>query len=105
MISKKAFCDAVTAIVGQLARTKEVERHLEALSDGWANFDSGPALEGLICLLEVITQDKSEWLRYWLYELEEGAKYKPSSVTIDGKIVKLKTVGDLYRILKAGFGK
>lgn len=103
MISKKVFCDAVKAITDQMAHNKVIEKNLEAIIDGYAFLRTGPALEALVLLLQEITQDKSEWLSYWLFELEQGAKYRPGSVTIDGKIVKMKTVEDLYRVLKAGY--
>ena len=44
MISKKVFSDAVAAIVAQLEYDEAVGKHLEAISDGYVIFNSGPAL-------------------------------------------------------------
>ena len=52
-----------------------------------------------IDMLEEIMDDKSEWIQYWLYELDCGTKYKPGCITFSDKNVKLKTLDDLWDIL------
>lgn len=39
------------------------------------------------------------WIEYFMWELEFGAKYKTSSVTVNGEPVSMKTAGDLYEFL------
>jgi len=51
-------------------------------------------------ILKEAMNDKSDWIGYWMFELNEGKDYKKGSVVVDGKNVPLKTIRDLYNILK-----
>ena len=103
MLTKKEFTDAMNAVVAQIAEDKRMSQALSSIVHadyGKCYIYTKYALPGLIKLLESIMQDKCEWIEYWLYELECGAKYRPSSITQDGKPIKLKTMADLYTLLK-----
>ena len=59
------------------------------------------ASSGLIQLIEELMGDEDTgWIGYWLYELEQGEKYVEGSVTIDDVPVPLATLEDLYNLLK-----
>lgn len=107
MLTKKEFTDAMNAVVAQIAEDKRISDALNAVINlnysGKCYFDTKHALPGLISLLESAMKDTSEWIGYWLYELDCGAKYRPSSVTQNGKPIKLKTVADLYALLKKDY--
>lgn len=105
MLTKKEFTDAMNAVVAQIAEDKRISGALNAVINlnysGKCYFDTKHALPGLIKMLVSTMQDKCEWIEYWLYELDCGAKYRPSSVTDKhGKPIKLKTIADLYALLK-----
>ena len=54
----------------------------------------------VVRLLEVIFNDKGEWIQYFLYELNWGEKYKDGCITdIDGSFIKLRTIEELYNFL------
>lgn len=53
----------------------------------------------LIELLEKITYDEDEWISYWVYELDFGQKYHKGCVEINGKLVALLTIYDLWNLL------
>jgi hypothetical protein len=54
----------------------------------------------LMELLEELMRDEStSWISYWTYELDCGKLYKDGCVTVDGNIVKLETLEDLYTVL------
>jgi len=55
--------------------------------------------DSLINVLQDSFQDKSDWVYYWVFELNYGADYVPGSVIIDNKNVELKTEEDLYNLL------
>jgi hypothetical protein len=61
----------------------------------------------LICntveLLEMLTNDtKSQWISYYVFELDCGKDYKDGSITDkDGGIIKLQTIDDLWNLLKS----
>lgn len=100
MLTKKEFTDAMTAIVAQNKADDEICRALTSFCNGSCFYDTKYATKGLLDLLVSTMKDTSEWIEYWLYELDCGAKYRPSSVTQDGKPIKLKTIADLYALLK-----
>lgn len=105
MLTKKEFTDAMNAVVAQIAEDKRISDALNAVINlnysGKCYFDTKHALPGLIKMLVSTMKDTSEWIEYWLYELDCGTKYRPSSVTDKhGKPIKLKTISDLYALLK-----
>jgi len=59
-------------------------------------------IDSLVHLLEILTNDKNEWISYWLFELERGMDYHDGCVTeADGTIIPLKTPKDLWNLLKS----
>ena len=57
--------------------------------------------EALIAMLKQTMDDdnRHSWIDYYIYELDFGKSWKESSVTIDNKPIKLKTVDDLWDLL------
>ena len=54
----------------------------------------------VVRLLEVIFNDKGEWIQYFLYELNWGEKYKDGCITdTDGSFIRLSTIDELYDFL------
>lgn len=100
MLTKKEFTDAMTAIVAQNKADDEICRAITSFCNDSCFYDTKYATKGMLSLLISTMKDTSEWIEYWLYELDCGAKYRPSSVTQDGKPIKLKTIADLYDLLK-----
>ena len=100
MLTKKEFADAMTAIVAQNKADDEICRAITSFCNDSCFYATKYATRGLLDLLISTMKDTSEWIEYWLYELDCGAKYRPSSVTQDGKPIKLKTIADLYALLK-----
>jgi len=56
-------------------------------------------VSSIISLLETIFRDKSEWIGYWLWELDFGSKYEEGTVTIDHENVPMESIEDLYNVL------
>lgn len=49
---------------------------------------------------EVMNDKQSDWIGYYVYELDWGTKYKAGMVkSKEGKNIKLKTLEDLWNIL------
>lgn len=101
MVSKEAFLRALNALCKQDREDSYISTHLQMICP-----DSNPvyitkhAQQGLLDLLEAASGDDEAWISYWLYDLDHGAKYKPGTVRVDGKNVRLKTPEDVYRLLK-----
>ena len=57
-------------------------------------------LDSIVDLLQYHFKDRNDWINYWLWELDMGKSYKKGGVILDGKDVPLKTIEDLYNIIK-----
>ena len=53
----------------------------------------------MIKVLEDVFDDTSEWISYFIYELDFGRKWKPGCVTEDGKDIPLSTPEQLYDMI------
>lgn len=101
MLTKKQFTDAMTAIINQNKADDEICKAITSFCNDSCFYDTKYATKGLFDLLVSTMKDTSEWIEYWLYELDCGNKYRPSSVTdVRGKPIKIKTIADLYALLK-----
>ena len=54
----------------------------------------------LIKVLKEVFQDKEDWIDYFCYELDFGARYVPGSVSYNnGEVIPMGTSEDLYDFL------
>ena len=100
MLTKKEFTDAIAAIIEQNAEDDRISKALSSICPDSCFYDTKHATKGLITLLKSAMKDGFDWIEYWLYELDCGAKYRNGSVLFDKKPIKLKTIADLYALLK-----
>ena len=100
MLTKKQFADAMTAIIEQNAEDDRITNALSSICSDYCFYGTKHATKGLLNLLKSTMKDTYEWIEYWLYELECGEKYQNDSVLFDKKPCKLKTIADLYALLK-----
>lgn len=101
MLTKKEFTDAMAAIIEQNAEDDKISKALSSICpDSCCFYGTKHATKGLLNLLKSTMKDTYEWIDYWLYELECGEKYRAGSITQDGKYIKLRTIADLYALLK-----
>ena len=92
---------------------KEFEKHIlrikaaydkdQAISDILA-VDGAVALcddllESVGELLELEFDDADGWIAYWIWDLDFGKEYRPSSIRVGGEDVALSTIKDLYDVL------
>lgn len=66
------------------------------------NYISFGRYESLVInCIEKSVGDKYNWISYWVYDLEEGKKAKSGTVSDkNGKDIPIKTLSDLYNIIK-----
>lgn len=85
---------------------KSFQEDVEGVHDSMKKLDPdfGGFFLGRVSTLigEMLTEvfaDKSDWIGYYVYELDWGKGYKPGCIKSNGKNVKLKTLDDLWSIL------
>lgn len=70
-------------------------------NDYVSNYDNSFIVDGYINLLEYIMKDINGWISYYVYDLDFGDDYSDGCTKdVDGKNIKLKTIEDLYNIIK-----
>ena len=95
MINKQTFIKMIELI----KEYTELSDTIRKASDGTisVNYDAYEA--ALVNLLEIVFNDKSDWISYFLYELDFGKRYKDGMITDNDQNVKLATPEDLYNLL------
>ena len=100
MITKPQFLNALNKLASQDLEDNYISTHLQSICpESNVLYVTRYAQTGLLDLLEAVTDDENSWISYWLYDLAHGNKYKPGTIKVDGKNVKLKTPDDLWRML------
>lgn len=100
MITEKQFKNAAKAIIDQVNTDHKISEALKAFCPQSYAFYETTMLASMLELLAVSAGDEDRWFDYWLFELEQGKKRKRGAVKIDGKCVGLKTLDDVWNIIK-----
>lgn len=100
MLTKQQFMAAANAIISQLATDDKITESLKIFCHDSYPFYTTGLIVPMIDLLRAASGDEDQWLSYWLFDLEQGAKHKRGTVKIDGKGFKLKTLDDVWKIIK-----
>ena len=87
MLNLKKFCNKIDS----LSDTFDCDFFIELTS---------PIIDETVCLLSYHFKDNENWIDYWMWELNFDKRYEQGMVQIDGKEVPLKTIRDLYNLLK-----
>ena len=101
MITKKQFIQSIEAIKKQMDYDHECTKSFQKIlkNDYISGYDNNIIIEHLIKLLAELTKDKSDWIGYYVYELDFGKEYKEGCVTQGGKNIPLKTPKDLWNLI------
>lgn len=91
-----------------MKEVEDVYRYHEKLNDFFRDNDVDGCIYQPDCTVAILKllhnlfgeKDKDEWISYFCFELDFGAKYKDGVVKdADGAPIKLSTYEDLYNIL------
>ena len=89
--------------IGELRDAWEFGEELNAM---WRRYDPDAFVwppipsDAFIDLLEYAFGDDTQLISYWIYDLDFGKHYEDGCITgKDGRIIRLKTVEDLYNEL------
>ena len=99
IMSKESFCRVMDNYKSMFSFTDEMNELFDKYKmDG--NIFPPLCTETVIDLLEFIFDDKNQWIRYWVLELDFGKYYEDGDAKYtDGSNIPLKTVEDLYDLL------
>ena len=81
-----------------------LNKALYEMSNDFGGYYNDNVHELILKLLKDITHDSSDWIGYYIYELNWGENYKEGYVVGEnGENIPLETVKDLYNLLKEEF--
>jgi len=100
-MTKETFIKLMTGLI----ELKESEEKLDEAFRAFAPDFNGLHLEKyealVLMAIKASFKHPYDWIEYWLYDLNCGKDYKKNYVTDKkGKNVPLKTLSDLYNLIK-----
>lgn len=101
-MEKQTFISAVEALHNQSKKDNINAEHLKAVFPDCdlLLYDNSTLSDALIDVLRAIMDDKDNWINYFIYELDFGAKNdKLKAWDKDGNNIPLSTPEDLYNLL------
>lgn len=100
-MKEKDFVEQLKKIIKLYKKDNNFSKAIEIWTDDTWITVGGEWLDIALKLLAQLVGDKYETLEYWFYELERGTKWEEGKVTdTDGKDIKIKTIHDLYLLIK-----
>lgn len=93
------FEKIITGIVNEVRFQDKIYMAMKSTGVNGDYIRDVPTVDTTIMLLDRIFKDESEYplIDYWVFELNCGENWTPSSVTDDnGDSIPLKTISDLY---------
>lgn len=101
ILNKENFIKKMKSLVKFKKIEFEINRVLKSLDNNFGGFGFGEYEQLVVdCLEELMKDTKTNWISYWLYDLNCGKHSSINSVTINNKKIPIKTLGNLYNILK-----
>lgn len=103
-MKRKEFIEIMQEVVSLDTDTHEANDALKKLSPDFGGLMLERHDSLILKLITHIMNDESEWISYWMFDLDKGKKWKKGTVVDkDGKDIKLKTLNDLYNILQSDY--
>lgn len=103
-MKKETFIKLMTELLSLKEDERTLQKEFRKIDPDFNYIRFGRHEDLIVHILKEAMDDKNEWIYYWLYELECGTKAIANSVTDkDGKKIPLKTLGNLYDLIKAGY--
>ena len=77
------------------------DKAMRVLSPDFGGFYLTRPIEMILSILKsAMGGEKGDWIGYFIYELDWGAKWKAGMITVNGTDTKLATLEDLYNFLE-----
>lgn len=105
-MNKKLFVETIEAIKEQQKYDNDVSLSLLKIFPNCfqANllYDNSRIVKQIINILEVVMNDKNEWIKYFIYDLDFGKDYRDGCVIIDDENIDISDSSLLYDFLIKG---
>ena len=104
-ITRKQFIQTIEALERQNRHDSKCSDALEKVfpDSEIILYDNSRIVSQTIKLLEELTNDKNEWIQYFIFEKDFGKNYKAGDVfDEEGKEIPLAKKTDLWRLLNKG---
>jgi len=100
-MTKELFLQSIKALENQHQHDRKCARAFRVIlpDDHISLYDNHYITEQLLRVLEVLMDDKSAWIGYYMYELDFGKRKELFTITWDGKPFKLNSPEALWTIL------
>ncbi|MCP6727365.1 MAG: hypothetical protein KJI69_05150 [Patescibacteria group bacterium] len=97
---RKDFIAALKIIKSLTDDVEEVHLAMKKLDPDFGGFFISRIDTALLDMLKLVTNDKHNWISYYIYDLEWGTKWKKGTVTDkEGRDIPMKTMNDLYNVM------
>jgi hypothetical protein len=102
MLTRDQFKEVMLELIELGKIEREVDAAMKKLSPDFMGFSFEKPMNIILKTLKYAMKDNtdSDWISYWIYELDYGKKAKARTVTgKNGRNIPIKTIDDLYNIL------
>nr|DAK84726.1 MAG TPA: hypothetical protein [Caudoviricetes sp.] len=94
----KTYLEIIKKVTEQSTKLDDV---LREMSPDFGGFGNELAIDVMVSMLKVLTNDLYDWIEYYIWELDWGKEYKEGSITTGkGENIPLKTIDDLLDLLE-----
>ena len=106
MISKKQFIKHMKDLKELYKIEDDIIKAFKKLDPDFGYFSLGKSISLIINILEDAFDDESEWISYFIYDLNWGKRWTKKSITDNkGKPINMSTLSELYNVLIENLNK
>jgi len=99
-MNKQEFKQILTELLAIKKNEDNLNEAFQRFEPDWNYLCFGRYETLVVNVLKLVMEDKEDWIGYWIYELNCGKDAKAGSVTIKGKNIPIKTISNLYDLIK-----
>ena len=99
-MTKKQFNKILSKLVAIKKDEDNLNEAFQKFEPDWNRISFGRYETLVVKALKLAMEDKEEWISYWVYDLNCGKDAKKNSVTVKGKNTPIKTIDNLYDLIK-----
>ena len=101
-MTKEDFCECMELIKEQYDLNQKMLKGLTIAYDSrtseYANYNISSSVTRMVKMLTKAMDDTEKWIEYYICDCKWGEEN--NNVSIDGKVVPLRTYEDLYELIK-----